>query len=244
MSGAAAVCGFADEATATVALAWSLAGSEGGLLVREGETTAAKASIEDAGDGARFSLAADGVSCEAELTPRPRVQPLPAAAVEIGLGDPSAATCAVRATIGDGRERKLECDGHLARWGSDPTEGASLFRFLAFPGPERSLLVVAAARPDGAATHGDEGIAAWRLDPEGAASAFGEALISTQYDGDGIQVRAGLELWRSEPETPPLRAAGQLLRRTAVEVGPVTAAALHTSAEGSEGIGEYLIWRR
>jgi hypothetical protein len=169
---------------------------------------------------------------------------LPAAPVEIGLGEPSAAACAVRATIRDGGEHRLDCDGHVARWSSDPTDGTSVFRFLALPGPDRSLLVAAAARPDGADTHGDEGVAAWRLDPEGDANAFGESLLSTQYDGDGVQVRAGLELWRTQPETPPLRAAGRVLHGTALELGTVTAAALHTSAEGSEGIGGYLIWRR
>jgi hypothetical protein len=239
---AAAVCGFADEATATVALAWSLPGSEGGLIVREGETVAAEASIDD--EGTRLTLRADGVECDAELTPRPGLVPLPAAPVEIGLAEPSAALCGVRAAIRDRDERRLDCDGYLARWEADPTEGASIFRFLALPGPERSLLVAAAARPEGAATHGDEGVAAWRLDPEGETSAFGEALLSTQYDGDGVQVRAGLELWPHDPESPPLRAAGKLLHRTVVTVGPVTAATLHTSTEGTDGIGDYLIWKR
>ena len=242
---AAAVCGFADEATATVALAWFLPGSKGGMLVREGETAAAEAAIEGDGDATRLTLRVEGVvECEADLKPRPGLVPLPAAPVEIGLGEPSAAPCAVRATIRDGAERRLDCDGHIASWASDPTEGASIFRFLAFPGPDRSLLVAAAARPDGAETHGDEGVAAWQLDPEGEANAFGEALLSTQYDGGGVQVRTGLELWRQQPDSPPLRAAGRLLHRTVVELGPVTATALRTSAEGSEGIGGYLIWRR
>jgi len=241
---AAAVSGFADEATATVALAWSLAGSDGGMIVREGETLAADAAIEGDGDATRLTLRAEGVECEADLKPQPGLLPLPATQVEIGLGEPSAAACAVRATIRDGAERRLDCEGHVTRWASDPTEGVSVFRFLAFPGPDRSLLVAAAARPDGAETHGDEGVAAWQLDPEGEANAFGEALLSTQYDGDGIQVRTGLELWRPQADSPPLRAAGRLLHGTVIELGPVTAAALHTSAEGSEGIGGYLIWRR
>jgi hypothetical protein len=244
MSAAAAACGFADEATATVALAWSLPGSEGGMIVREGETLAAEAAIAGDGDATRLTLHAEGVECEAVLKARPGLLPLPAAPVEIGLGEPSGAACTVRATIRDGAERRLDCEGYVARWASDPTEGASVFRFLALPGPDRSLLLAAAARPDGAETHGDEGVAAWQLDPEGEANAFGEALLSTQYDGDGVQVRAGLELWRQQPDSPPLRAAGRLLHRTVVELGPVTAATLHTSAEGSEGIGGYLIWRR
>ena len=238
------VCGFADEATAVVGLAWSLGSDRGGLLIREGDTRAAEVEARFNGDGAELTLGADGASWEAALSARPQFHELPAAPVELGLGEPSAAICSVRARIDDGTERTVECRGHLTRWGTDPLEGTELFRHIAIPGPDGSLLLATAARPQGARNHADEGIAAWRLDPEGGANSFAEALLSTQYDGDGVHVRAGLELWRSERETPPVRAAGRVVRGTAARVGAVTAVVLHTSAEGSEGIGDYLVWRR
>ena len=238
----AIVCGFADEATAFVGLAWTL-GDGGGLLVREGETTDAAAEIEPDGEGAIVRLEGGGLACEATLAPRAGAVPLPAAEDAIAPGDPSGAICVVRARVRNGGERKLDCAGYLTRWGTDPTGGAELFRHLAIPGPDRSLLLASAARPAGAGNHGDEALSAWRLDPEGGASAFGEALLSTQYDDDGLQVRAGLELWASDPDSPPVRAAGRLERGTALRAGAVAVAALHTSAEGTEGIGSYLIWR-
>lgn len=241
--GGAIVCGFADEAAAIAGLAWTVGGG-GGMIVCEGETTAARAAIEVAGDGLTVRLEGEGIGCEAGLTPKPREVPLPTAEIEAGLPEPSAAICAVRAVVRDGGERRLDCTGHLTRWAADPTEGAELLRHLALPGPDRSLLVLTAVRAEGAANHADEGVAAWRLDPEGGAAAFGEALVSTQYDQEGMPVRAGLELWRSGEDSPPVRAAGTLERGAALRTGPVAAAALHTSAEGVPGIGSYLLWRR
>ena len=240
----AIVCGFADEAAAVVGLAWSV-GAGGGMIVREGKTSPASAAIEPDGEAVSVRFEGDGLSCDASLTPRPGEVPLPAEAVESGLPGPSAAICAVRASLrDDGGERRLDCTGHLTRWRGDPTDGAQLLRHLAIPGPDRSLLLLTAIRAEGAEHHGDEGVAAWQLDPEGGAVAFGEALLSTQYGEEGRPVRAGLELWRSSPDSPPVRAAGTLERETGLLEGPVTIAALHTSAEGSEGIGSYLLWRR
>jgi hypothetical protein len=238
----ALVCGFADEATAMVGIAWTL-GDTGGLIVREGETASASADVADGDGGVELKLEGDGLSSEATLTAAPGVVPLPAPEGAVVPGEPAGAICRARAQVSDGGERRLDCAGHLTRWGSDPAEGAELLRHLAIPGPDRSLILVTAVRRAGVADHGDETVAAWRLDPEGGATPFGEALLSTQYDDDGLQVRAGLELWGTDPDSPPMRAAGRLERGTAVSSGPVTAAALHTSAEGTEGIGSYLIWR-
>ena len=236
------VCGFADEATGVVGVAWTLGGG-GGLIVRDGETEAARAEIEAGDDGASLTLEGTGLSCEAKLTLRPGEVPLAAAEGAVVPGGPRGAICRVRATVAGGGQRRLDCDGHLTRWDSDPADGAELFRHLAIPGPDRSLLLVTATRPEGVAGHGDETVSAWRLDAEGGASPFAEALLSTQYDDDSLQVRAGLELWGPDPEAPPIRAAGTLERGTAVRDGGFAAAALHTSAERTEGIGSYIIWR-
>ena len=235
------VCGFADEASAVVGIAWTVGGA-GGMLVREGETIAVVPSIEASDDGATVKLEGEGLACEASLTAKPGEVELPAPEGLVIPPEPRAAICQVQASLRNGGERKLDCAGHLSRWASDPADGAGLFRHLAIPGPDRSLLLVTAVRPAGVGDHGDETMAAWRLDPEGGASPFGEALLSTQYDDSGLQVRAGLELW-GDADSPPVRAAGRLERGAAIRSGPVTAAALHTSAERAEGIGAYLIWR-
>jgi len=74
-------------------------------------------------------------------------------------------------------------------------DGAGTFRHLAIEAADGSLILVVAQGPAGASGHGEEETAAWTLDPEGGATAFGEALLSTQYDVGGNPTRLGLELW-------------------------------------------------
>ena len=243
----ALVCGFADEATALAAVAWLLPGESGGLLVHEGDASVREAAIEGGEGDLEVRLKGDGVSCVATLTPRPGISTL----ADDGSGEAgaaaglSAASCAARVRFGsNGNGREIDCAGHLTRWSTDPLEGAGVLRHLTFPAPDGGLLVVAASRDPGADNHGDERVHAWRLDAEGQATSFGEALLSTQYDENGTQTRAGLELWPAEGEAPPMRAAGFVHEETAARLGRVSAALLHTSTEGIEGMGAYLLWRR
>ena len=116
-------------------------------------------------------------------------------------------------------------------------------RHLVIPAPNDGLLVFSARRDPGADDHSAERGLAWRLDPEGHASPFAEALLSTQYDDAGRQTRAGLELWPGESDSPPHRAAGVVLGGQVANGERVSAALLHSSAEGTTGLGSYLIWR-
>ena len=52
---------------------------------------------------------------------------------------------------------------------------------------------------------------------------MGDPRLSTTYDGDGHQRRAGLELWVGEEDDYPRRGAGQVLCGSSVELGPLRA---------------------
>jgi hypothetical protein len=237
---AALVCGFWDEASGLAGLGWRL-GESGGLLWREGELQVAEADIDSGGDSVAFRLDAGGASYEAELTPHPAEAKLEAAG-SAPPGSPVAAACGVVVRGGGDKGRAVQGHGHLTRWGRNPIEGAGVLRHLALPAAEGALLLALASGPQGA-PHGAEATSAWLFDAGGELSSFREALLSTQYDEEGSQSRAGLELWSEDEEAPPMRAAGTRLGAGGGPASEVTAALLRSSADGAEGLGSYLIWR-
>jgi hypothetical protein len=93
--------------------------------------------------------------------------------------------------------------------------------------------------------HGDEPLVAVLCDPDAAPVTFEEALLSTEYDEDGVQRRATLELWLDAEGGQPIRGGGTLISAVEAEVE-----GLHTriaffrwSVEGREGLGHYEIAR-
>lgn len=238
------VCGFADEASQLAGLVWELPGESAGMLAQKGEITPAETTVAEDGDGVRVRLQAGDLSCDAELMPRTAEVPLVGADGSSTPGEPSSAICDVKVKLsGAGKERAIDCSGHLTRWRASPTEGAEVVRHLAMPAPDGALLVVASRREPGGAGHDTEHASAWLLDANGEANAFAETLLSTQYDQSGRQTRAGLELWPADSEAQPLRAAGTALGGQVANGERVTAALLHSSADGAQGLGDYLIWR-
>jgi len=147
----------------------------------------------------------------------------------------------------NGWGRTFQCPGHLSRWASDPLEGTGRFRHLAVDAAEGSLLLLCSGGAPGIDDHGEEEAAAWLLDSEGGITAFGEALLSSQYDDAGRPTRIGVELWpEGEEQTAragATRAAGTRLGGTEAASPGVTAALFRCSTEGTEGLGRYLIWR-
>ncbi len=233
------VCGFGDEVTALAGVAWHLGGSTGGVLCAEGSSAAAEAEIEDRGDSLRLTLTAGGTSAEIAFSPRARAASLPGAEG----GRPSALLCTATARVAEGDAGgEIECRGQITRWEGDPAEGAGILRHLSIPAAEGSLILVISRGPGD--DHASEATGAWLIDPERGASAFGESLLSTQYDASGGLTRAGLELWpAADSDAPPTRAAGTTVGAAAVGEGAISAALMRTSAEGSEGLGSYLLWR-
>jgi hypothetical protein len=238
------VCGFADEATQIAGLAWSLPADSGGLIAREGATMPADAQVDDASESVKVELDAGELRCEVELAPRGALKALNRPEGEPEGGEPEAAICPANVNVsGGGPDASIECSGYLVRWAADPTTGAELLRQLAIPAADGSLILLASRRDPNGDGHASEATAAWLLDAKGGAAPFTEALLSTQYDGSGRQTRAGVELWPADPDAPPMRAAGTVGEGQLVERERVSAALLHTSAEGTEGLGGYVIWR-
>jgi hypothetical protein len=238
----ALVCGFADPGGAVGGCWWRLRGGTGALMLAGDAVSGGEAEQLEQPGGARARLSADSATCEVSLSPRPGSVELEGAdGAASPLGPLTAAICeaAVEFEYG-GRRRTLACGGYTCSWAADPPN-ADAFRHLVVPLGEDSLVILAARRPGEAEGHGQEDVACWRLEAEGGAAPFAEALLSTQYDAAGDQTRAGLELWPEGDEAPPTRAAGTTIGHAAA--GAVTAALLRTSAEGAEGIGTYLIWR-
>ena len=69
--------------------------------------------------------------------------------------------------------------------------------------------------------------------------------LSTTYDGDGRQRRAGLELWVDE-DGCPRRAAGEVVCGTSLDLGRLRldCAFFRWRMEGREGVGRYDVLRR
>jgi hypothetical protein len=239
MAAGALVCGFSDLAAGLGGLAWGLAGG-GGLLLNQGEVTPAQVEISEADEGVQAQLSAGEVAVEATIVPRTGLIPLRDAQGEEPAGgalESGVCTATIRSA---GWGRTLECPGHLSRWGGDPLEDAGTFRHLTGEAAAGGLLIVSARGEQGLEGHGEERVSAWLLDVEGGATAFGEALISTQYDRDGRPTRAGLELWPGE-DAPPMRVAASPIG--GAEADGAWGGLLRCHAGEVEGLGSYLLWR-
>ena len=75
---------------------------------------------------------------------------------------------------------------------------------------------------------------------------WAEPRLSTTYDPEGHQRRAGLELWLDEESELPRRAAGEALCGTSLEVGALQldCAFFAWTMEGRAGVGPYEVLRR
>lgn len=238
MSPPAFVLGFADSDPQIAGLAWSLGGRGGALLAIRGAAHKGATEASYDPDGARVEAQIGEIGLSAEIAP----------GAEHNLGGegspPGHPTAVVaRAEVsasGPGVEEKASCRAVLTTWEGDPAQGASLVRHLALPAAGEGTIVLIATRPEGASDHAAERVSAWMIDPKEGATPFVEALLSTQYDGEGMPTRTGLELWPEDPDAHALRAAGSRPVAAPASNG-VRAALMHTSADGTTGVGGYLI---
>jgi hypothetical protein len=141
---------------------------------------------------------------------------------------------------------RIDCFGQRGRsWGVADWSRIALTRSLAAWLDDGTSLTVAAVRPANAESHADEAVWAALLDAEGSVG-VGDPRVSTTYDGDGHQRRAGLELWVSEDDDYPRRAAGQVLCGSSVELGQLRldCAFFAWQVDGREGVGRYDLVRR
>jgi hypothetical protein len=84
------------------------------------------------------------------------------------------------------------------------------------------------------------------LGPGGSAG-IADPRLSTTYDGDGHQRRAGLELWMDEDDHAlPARGSGEVLCGSTLDLGQLRldCAFFRWRLEGREGVGRYDVLRR
>lgn len=227
------VCGFGDLGSGPGGLAWNLGGG-GAILL--GDEKASAADPEFSTDAAGLKIALPGEHpIEATLAARHEAVSL----IDAPADFPRASRCEVAIRSG-GSERTPSSSAHLTSWSEDPLEGAGTFRHLAVDIGEGSLLIASAWGEPGLEGHGDERVSAWLIDADGAVSGFEEALLSTQYDGDGHPTRAGLELWPAD-DAPPVRVAASSLG--GADVKGAWGGLFRCHSDGTEGLGGYLLWR-
>ncbi|HEY2436068.1 MAG TPA: hypothetical protein VGH93_02740 [Solirubrobacteraceae bacterium] len=179
----------------------------------------------------------------------------PAATFDEGFDQLTRVRGRVRAA---GTDHEIDCLGSRAsRDGLDLSRFESVREAAAWFGPDLGLAVLA-ARPRGAAGHGDDLITA-SLFEHGHWLAVEEPRLSTTYAADGAPVRASIELWLEPEESdradggeeatepPPRRAAGEAVGAVAgrsEQELDVHAALLRWHAQGREGDGVYVLARR
>ena len=154
--------------------------------------------------------------------------------------------CHVHGTVRFGDEtrpvRGLGQRGHM--WGSPDWDGIDAARYVGAWLDDGSAVVLRAVRPAGASFQ-DE--ASWAA-VLGAAGSLrvDEPRLSTTYDEEGRQRRAGLELWVGEEDDYPRRAVGEVLCGSTLDLGPLRldCAFLRWRMGGRSGIGRYDLLRR
>ncbi|TMM03270.1 MAG: hypothetical protein E6G10_07920 [Actinobacteria bacterium] len=157
--------------------------------------------------------------------------------------------CRVRGTVRAGDEAlTVDClgqRGHL--WGAPDWERMALTRSLGAWFGEDLAVVLSAVRPVKAREHDAEALTASVLEGEPPAPvAIAEPLLSTTYDGERRQQRAGFELWPVGEDSYPRRGAGEVLCGTSLDLGRLRldCAFFRWRMDGREGVGRYDVLRR
>ena len=207
-----------------------------GTVVRTLEPHARWQVVVDTPGGAGFDLEFAAVSPPAELA-----EDHPAARQGGMAGHER--LCHVTGTAAG---RPIDCLGQRGRsWGTADWSRIALTRSVSAWLEDGSSLTVAAVRPAGAENHADEATWGALLDAEGTIP-LADPRVSTTYDADGHQRRAGLELWVGEEDDYPRRGAGQVLCGSSVELGQLRldCAFFVWQLDGREGVGRYDMVRR
>ncbi|MBW3606937.1 MAG: hypothetical protein KY463_01050 [Actinobacteria bacterium] len=145
-----------------------------------------------------------------------------------------------------GRSHQVRCLGQRGhQWGTPDWSRIELARTLsAWMGGDRAVTLTA-VRP-AKAKHHDEEVVGGFLINGGAPEPIFDPRLSTTYDGELRQRRAGLELWMSEEGGHARRAAGAAVCGTTVDLGDLRldSAFFEWRMEGRTGTGRYDVLRR
>jgi hypothetical protein len=154
--------------------------------------------------------------------------------------------CRVEGTAtADGSETRISCLGQRGHnWGVADWETMELARTVSAWWDDEHALMLTAIRPAGAEHHDAEQLTAHLV--EGEPVAVADPRLSTTYDAEGRQRRAGLELFLTEDDEYPRRVAGQVACGTSLDLGRLRldCAFFEWRTEGREGIGRYDLLRR
>jgi hypothetical protein len=188
-----------------------------------------------------FSLEVEAIGAPAELAPDDPV-------AELGGMAGYEQLVRVRGTVRSGAG-SVQIDGLGQRghsWGVADWSRLELVRTVsAWLGEGDGGIVLSSMRPAGAAGHDAEAV--WAAVVErGEAVPVADPRLSTTYDGDGHQRRAGLELWLTDEDGYPVRAAGEVLCGSSLDLGALRLdmAFMRWHAEGAAGVGRYDVLRK
>jgi hypothetical protein len=155
--------------------------------------------------------------------------------------------CHVRGTVtAGGRAAAVQCLGQRGhQWGVVWWASLASTRALGAWLPDGPSVALGAARPLRAHGHAEEARWGALLGP-GEPVAIADPRWSTTYDGEGRQRRVGLELWVDQEDEAPLRACGEVVCGSTLELGALRleCAFLRWHAEGRAGAGRYDVLRR
>jgi hypothetical protein len=146
---------------------------------------------------------------------------------------------------GAGAEEEVDCLGQRGHaWGVADWSSLALVRTVsAWMGD--GGIVLESLRPYQVPGHDDEQVWATLVE-RGEPVPVADPRLSTTYDGDGHQRRAGLELWMTEEGGYPLRAAGEVICGSSLDLGALRLdlAFFRWHSGGAEGVGRYDILRK
>lgn len=184
------------------------------------------------------------------------------APAELAASDPAARLggmegyeqlCRVTGTVTvDDAGQALDCLGQRGHsWGSPDWDRIGLARTMSAWLDERLAVSITAVRPAGAAGHDAEAIAAYVLEAapdadQATAQRIADPRLSTVYDAEGRQRRAGLELYADEEDDHARRLAGDVACGTSLDLGRLRleCAFFTWRMEGRSGVGRYDILKR
>jgi hypothetical protein len=151
--------------------------------------------------------------------------------------------CRVSGTLGEASLEGLGQRGHA--WGNPDWEKIFLTRAVGAWLPDGTGVALSAVRGVKSINHADEALWGAAFGGEGA-HPVEEVRLSTTYDEQERQIRAGLELYLTKDHDHPLRGVGEVVTGSTLELGALRldVAFFRWHVEGQTGVGRYDIIRR
>jgi hypothetical protein len=225
------------------------------LVFRGGEPVAVKAdgagtaglTVEELEADGRWRVTFDGdVPFDLEFDALGEAMVLAAgdAAAEAGGMEGSDHVCRVAGTVGGA---PFAGSGQRGRaWGDPDWDKMILARTIGAWFEDGRALSAVAIRPEKASSHADEHVTLSLLDADGTVVPVDVPRISTSYDGEERQRAVGLELYVGAEDDFALRAAGEVVAGTSLDLGRLRldCAFFRWRMAGHEGVGRYDVLRK